>query len=216
MLCLDNTDTLEGGASVASKIDYNGRPAVQASLVDITEKKRTQQELYLEKAYIEELFERAPAAIVLTDNQGRVLRLNREFVKTFGYTLKEIEGKLVDDLLAPPELHEEAVSITKRITSGEQVHVETVRRRKDGSNIYVSISGNPVKVDGDQVAVYGIYSDITNRKAAEEALRESDEKYRGIFHNAQVGMFRYGIKDGRALECNERHAQLFGYTDRDQ
>jgi PAS domain S-box-containing protein len=200
----------------ASKIDYKGGPAVQVSLVDVTDKKRTQQELYLEKAYIEELFERAPAAIVLIDNHGRVLRLNREFVRTFGYTMDEIEGKLVDDLLAPAELHEEAVSITKRIMAGEQVYVETVRRRKDGSTINVSISGSPVKVDGDQVAVYGIYSDITNRKRAEEALRESDEKYRGIFHNAQVGMFRYAIADGRALECNERHAQLFGYENREQ
>lgn len=200
----------------SNRIEYRGRPAIQVAVVDITERKVAQEAFIREKAYFEELFEHAPEAIVLVDNDSRVLEANAEFTRTFGYTLDEIRGKSVDDILAPPELHDEAVSITETIKGGEPVYVETVRRRKDGSPIDVSIMGNPIMVGGRQVAVYGIYRDITERKRAEIALLESDEKYRGLFNNAQVGMFRSRLSDGKLLECNERHAQMYGYRSCDE
>jgi len=200
----------------SNRIEFRGRPAIQVAVVDITERKVAQEALIREKAYFEELFEHAPEAIVLVDNDSRVLEANAEFTQTFGYTLDEIRGKSVDEILAPPELHDEAVSITETIKEGEPEYVETVRRRKDGSVIDVSIIGSPIRVSGRQVAVFGIYRDITERKRAEIALRESDEKYRGLFNNAQVGMFRSRVSDGKLLECNERHAQMYGYRNRDE
>jgi PAS domain S-box-containing protein len=161
----------------STKIEYRGKTAVQASIVDITERKSAEEALLVEKAYLEELFENAPEAIVLVDNDSKVIRVNREFVNTFGYTIEEIRGKSVDDLIAPPDKYEEAARITSRIREGERTCVETVRRRKDGTLIEVSILGNPIVVNGEQVAVYGIYRDITERKSMEE-------KYRILVENA--------------------------------
>ncbi len=200
----------------ADRVKYNGRFAVQGAVMDITERKTAEEELQVEKAYLEELFQSAPEAIVLVDNDSNVLRANGEFTRTFGYTLDEIIGKCIDDLIVPSYLYEEATSITKRIKKGERVSFETVRQRKDGTPVNVSILGNPITVGEEQVAVFGIYRDITDRKRAEEALRESDEKYRGIFNNAQVGMFRSRVSDGKLLECNERHAQMYGYRNREE
>jgi PAS domain S-box-containing protein len=200
----------------ADRVKYNGKYAVQGAVMDITERKTAEEELRVEKAYLEELFQSAPESIVLVDNNSNVLRANGEFTRTFGYTSEEILGKCIDDLIVPSHLCEEAASITKRIKGGERVSFETVRQRKDGTTVNVSILGNPIKVEGEQVAVYGIYRDITDRTRAEEALRESDEKYRGIFNNAQVGMFRSRVSDGKILECNERHAQMYGYRNREE
>lgn len=71
-----------------------------------------------------------------------------------------------------------------------------------------------LKLPSGEIAA--IYEDATERKIAEEALRESEEKYRAIFNNAQVGLFRTRLSDGMILEANERIAQMFGYASRDQ
>jgi PAS domain S-box-containing protein len=161
----------------SSRLEYRGKPAVQASIVDITERKNAEEALHVEKAYLEELFENAPESIVLVDNDSRVLRANDEFVRTFGYSMEDLLGKSVDELIAPQELREEAQTITRRISQGERVYVETVRQRRDGTRLNVSIVGNPIMVAGKQVGVYGIYRDISERKSMEE-------KYRVLVENA--------------------------------
>ncbi|MFQ6099769.1 MAG: GAF domain-containing protein [Anaerolineae bacterium] len=143
---------------------------------EITERKRVQDALRVEKAYLEQLFEGAPEAMVLVDTDARILRANNEFAGTFGYTLDEVLGQSIDELLAPDDLREEAASITKQVARGERTTFETVRRRKDGTLVSVSILGMPVEVDGEQVALYGIYRDITERKTVEEEIRHRSER----------------------------------------
>ncbi|MDH5198797.1 MAG: PAS domain-containing protein, partial [Gemmatimonadota bacterium] len=63
-----------------------------------------------ERVLLDRLFESAPEAIVLADTQSRVIRINAEFSRMFGYSSDEARGQCLDDLLAPPDLHEEAVT----------------------------------------------------------------------------------------------------------
>ncbi len=142
---------------------------------EITRRRQTEEALRVEKAYFEQLFENAPEAIVLVDNDSRVLRVNGEFTRMFGYTSDEVLGRSIDELLAPSHLREEATSITKQVARGERVALETVRQRKDGTLVDVSILGTPITVNGGQVAVYGIYRDITERKHLEEQLRQAQK-----------------------------------------
>ncbi len=118
---------------------------------------------HIHEAYFEGLFENAPEAIALVDNRSMVLRINSEFTDIFGYTNNEILGKCIDTILAPDDLKQEAADITDRVATGARVDVESVRRCKDGTLINVSIRGAPIKIDGKQVAVFGIYRDITNQ-----------------------------------------------------
>ena len=135
---------------------------------EINERKKTEQALQIEKAYLEQLFESAPEGIVMTDNEGGILRVNNEFTRLFGYTSDETLGKLLDELVAPEDLHDEAVSMTQQVVEGKRAVVETVRRCKDRTLIDVSILGSPIVVDNKLVAIYGIYRDITERRKAEE------------------------------------------------
>ncbi len=128
--------------------------------------------LLQEKAYVDQLFESAQEAIVLADEDGRVLRVNSEFIRLFGYTIDEVIGSSLDDLIAPEKYYDEAVSTTKKVLGGEKVAFETVRRCKDRTLHNVSVLASPIIVDGESAAVYAIYRDITELKLAEKALEE--------------------------------------------
>ena len=163
---------------------------------------RAERALRREKAFLDELFHSAPEAVVLVDNAGIVLRANEYFTTLFGYTAREVIGKPLDQLVAPGDMQQEAASYTSRVARGERVAVETVRRRKDGSLVDVSILGVPIRVGQGQVAVYGIYRDISEQKRAERNLRESEERYRTLFENAPIGL---GVADahGNLLAFNQ-------------
>jgi PAS domain S-box-containing protein len=134
---------------------------------------RARERLQVETAYLDRLFEGAKEAIVLTDTEWRPIRINKEFTQLFGYKLGEIKGKLLDKIIVPEDLYEEGAALTKDTAGGKSVALETVRQRKDGKRIHVSILGAPIVIDGKVEAVYGIYRDITQRKQAEAKIKDS-------------------------------------------
>jgi PAS domain S-box-containing protein len=93
----------------------------------------------------------------------------------FGYSREEAIGQLVDGLIVPEELLEHALSLTRDVTSGKLVSLETIRLRKDGSPVHVSVLGTPIEVEKGQVAVYGIYRDISDRKNLEAQLQQAQK-----------------------------------------
>jgi PAS domain S-box-containing protein len=137
------------------------------------ERKQAEAAILQEKAFLEALVETAPEGIAVHDKLGRVLRVNSEFVRMFGYDAGEVVGKVIDDLVVPPEYREEADALTQAVGAGEKVVLETVRKRKDGTLFNVSIIGAPIHIGERQVAVYAIYRDISERKHAEEQIRAS-------------------------------------------
>ena len=154
--------------------------AVVTSLTDITEhrreeeaRSRSEQELLSRTAYLNELFHSVPEAIVLLDREDRVLRVNPEFTALFGYITEETIGRQINDLVVPSERQSEAEDYTVQLARGQRLNVETVRCRKDGTPVNVSILGVPVRVAGGQVALYAIYRDITARKQLEAQLLQA-------------------------------------------
>ena len=139
-----------------------------------------------------------------------MLRVNREFTRLFGYSVDEVLGRSIDDLLAPKELRGEALGLTQRVASGDRVAVETARRTKDGRIVDVSILGAPITTADGQVAVFGIYRDISERKRAEDALRRSEANYRGLVENASHGMYR-SSPEGRFLMANPALVKMLGH-----
>ena len=156
------------------RYDANGNVLeFQGTIRDITEHRRAEEVIVRGKAFLDQLIETAPEAIIIADCQGRVLQVNSEFMHMFGYTSDEAIGKQVNDLVAFPECQEEAAVITESILQGKKIVLETMRRRKDGSIFDVSIVGAPINISGRLEAIYAIYRDISERKRIEEVMRAS-------------------------------------------
>ncbi len=180
----------------------------------ITDEHRAQRQLERERAHLEHLFESTPEGVVLADNESRVIRINREFTRIFGYTEAEAYGQLLDDLLAPEGLRGEATGATKTVADGGRVSFETVRRRKDGELVQVSVLGTPVHVAGGQIAVYGIYRDIGERKRAEEALRQSEQRYALAARGANDGLWDWYLAKGE-IYYSPRWRSMLGLAEQD-
>jgi len=154
-----------------SRIKANDKGAVVAVIRDITSRKNIEEELNYQKHCFEALFKYSMDAIAFLDRQHNIIDVNSEFTILFNYTPEEIREKRLDDILAIEENREEAENITKTVFLGEPVAAEATRKSKDGRLIDVSIKGVPVLIDGEFVAAYGIYSDITERKRHHEKLK---------------------------------------------
>jgi PAS domain S-box-containing protein len=172
---------------IASAID-NARLYERAQK-EIAERKRAEEALKIEKSYLDQLFDSAQEAIVVTETNGRVLRLNPEFTKLFGYTPDEALGRLIDDLVAPEDYYKSASAITKKAESGGKVGLETVRRRKDGTLAHVILLVSPIVIDGKVEATYAIYRDISLRIRAEEKLKQTAEEL--MRSNKELELFAY-------------------------
>lgn len=137
--------------------------ALLTSLVDRLQKQKT---------LLDELFEQAPQAVAWMTADYRIVRVNREFTRLFGYTAQEAVGRRLGDLIVIDELQDEHQRYADRVVRGELLDLEGVRRRKDGSRVHVAILHVPVVVPGGEIEIYAIYRDITKRIQAEQAVRD--------------------------------------------
>jgi formate hydrogenlyase transcriptional activator len=136
-------------------------------------------ELTTQKAQLDELFAVVPEAIVMVDAEERVLRVNGEFTHIFGYSADEAVGSSLHELIVPEDLRQESQENATRVTKrGEILNVETVRRRKDGTRVPVSVVGVPASPGGGQVSGWLIYRDITRRRRLEAELKDERDRLR--------------------------------------
>ena len=172
---------------------------------DITNRKQAERDVRREKEYFQALLQNNPLAIVALDLQSRVAACNHAFETLYGYSQAEAVGQDLDTLIAPALIDAEAKAYTKRVRSGEVIHSQTQRRRKDGSLVDIELFGVPVVVDGEQVGMLGLYQDVSERlrteaarqraiDAAEAATRAKSEFLANMSHeirtplNAVIGM----------------------------
>ena len=159
-------------------------------LEDVTDWKQGEQASRRLAAIIES----SNDAIISKDLNGTITSWNQAAERLFGYTAEEAIGKPVTFLI-PPERHDEEPGILESIRRGERIeHYETVRRRKDGSLLDISLTVSPIKdTKGNIAGASKIAHDISRRKRVEVALRESDQRLRLATQTGKLGVWDWDI-----------------------
>jgi len=182
-------------------------------------------ELEAQKAHLSELFARVPEAIVLADRDSRIIRVNPEFTKIFGYTAEEALGERIHELIVPDDLQEEVESHMYRMAqTGEVFAVETFRRHKNGTSVPVSLICVPVASNGNWDTGYAIYRDITETKRLQDELKQERDRLRLLLNITNSMMSKLDLghlvaalsKDLASLAKSDLCALMLPDSDRGQ
>ncbi|MEM2676000.1 MAG: PAS domain S-box protein [Candidatus Bathyarchaeia archaeon] len=133
--------------------------------------RRTRQRIRESQEKFKRLFMDNPEACVYVDPDFRILDINPRFTELFGYTLEEIKGKHINDVIVPKELIEEGRMLDKKAEQG-YTYYDSVRRRNDGTLVPVFISAAPITIEDKLVGVIGLYKDISHLKKIEKELAD--------------------------------------------
>jgi PAS domain S-box-containing protein len=186
-----------------SRIAYQGRVARQGVIKDISERKRAEEALRESEERFHRLSDATFEGLAIHD-KGKILDANEAYARMFGYDLSEVIGMHALDFAAP----ESRDLVWQSILSGRREPFEAIGLRKDGTTFVGEVSGKAIPYRRRMITVAAI-RDITERKRAEEALRESEEKFRNIFQSASDAII-YLDTSGVILDVNDKAVDLFG------
>ena len=176
---------------------------------DITIRKKDEQTILESQQKFEGLFKHNPEAAVYLDSDFRILDANPRFCQLFGYSAEEVKGKKINDVVVPEDMHEEAEGLNRDAKDGYASH-NTVRKRKDGSLVPVSISAALVTFEDKLLGYVGIYKDITELKRAQEESEESKKHFQMLF---DLMAYPVAVVDGRGkiLEVTQKVEEITGF-----
>jgi len=158
----------------------------------------------------------SPDLLYRTDLEGRIVFVSSSIQRLSGYTMDEAVGmRMAEEVYLVPEERKRFLDTLR--SKGRVENYEARLRRKDGSVWWASTNAHFfTDRNGEVLGVEGITRDISEIKAAEEALKESEKKYRHLFETAMVGIYRTRIEDGSFLAANQTLARMMGYESVDR
>jgi PAS domain S-box-containing protein len=186
-------------------------PLLQGLLLDITERKEAEERLRETNEALQTLVTSSPLAIVALDPEGAVTLWNPAAQRMFGWTEEEVVGQRTP-WVPVEKRHEQKVLLDTLRRGGIVTGMEAVRVRKDGASLHVRISAAPLRdAEGEVVGMLGLIADITEQKAAQEALRESEAMAAGVVESSLDCIV---VMDhlGRIVEFNPAAEGTFGYS----
>jgi PAS domain S-box-containing protein len=175
------------------------------------EHKRVEQDVRLPKQILDkivQILESAQDPMFIHDVKGNFIYVNEAAARSHGYTKEELLKTNLHELNTQESSEPFARHMKKVLEEGDAI-CEIGHYRKDGSVLPLEINTRAVEMDGNMV-LFSSAHDITERKRAEEALRDREARYRYLFEHSQVANALVGL-DGKIIDANHAAAELYGY-----
>ncbi|MBI4965773.1 MAG: PAS domain S-box protein [Desulfomonile tiedjei] len=196
----------------------DGRDAKFHLAVDITERKRAEEELRESEKRFRDLADMLPQFVYEANQEGFFTFANQAALETTGYTWEDIrKGTHLLEIIAPEDSEGAAQDLVKILGGEKIIGREYLIKTRDNDFFPVISYSNPIERNGTVVGFRGVAVDLTERKRAEEALRKSEERYRSLFENMLEGYAycRMFYEDGKAqdfvyLDVNDSFERLTG------
>ena len=179
--------------------------------LDITGLKQTEDALQKSEKKARTIFDQASDIMILHDRTGHIVDVNEKACNILGYSREELLGMSVTDF-DPDAIATGKSSFWDEVARGKAIRFESCNRRKDGVTFPVEVTIGPIEID-NEVFILGAVRDITDRKTAEEALWESEERYRTIFETCAEGVLIVDFNTRKLLYANPAITTILGYTE---
>ena len=208
---LKNRDGSIITCSISAKMSHiaEGQPEkIVGSLHDISERKRGEESRLLQTAALES----TANGVVIAETSGTIAWVNTAFTKMTGYSFAEALGE--NPKILKSGIQDDAFYkyLWETITAGNVWEGEIINKRKDGTLYNEEMSITPVRSQlGEITHFVAIKQDISERKHAEESLRNSEERYRQFFEDDLTGDY-VSTPEGKLLACNPAFIRMFGYS----
>jgi diguanylate cyclase (GGDEF)-like protein/PAS domain S-box-containing protein len=162
--------------------DDGGKPLrVEGTYTDVTERREAEAQIRLQA----QLLRAVGQAVIATDVAGKIIYCNQTAADLYGWTCDEMIGQPISAITIVDGSMTQAAEIVSKLTSGESWSGEFTVHRRDGGSFPASFTGSPVTGEnGDAVGMIGVSADISERRGAEQALRESEQRWRALVQNA--------------------------------
>ena len=200
VVCVHRDDT--GRAEAEAKFRQLNQ-SLEERIAEATAELRASEERF------KRLFEFSPLGIGLVNEEGKFQQVNSSFAEMLGYTPDELCTLTYWDITPVNHFAGQQTFIDKLKETGRFGPFEKEYIRKDGTRIPVMLNGMRVVSSTGEVQIWGIAEDITERKAAQRALLDSEEKFKALFEFSPLGMARVSW-EGDFLQVNESFAQMIG------
>lgn len=176
------------------------------------ERRQATQALSQSEKQIRALIEAIPDSIYFKDTEGRNIIVNKAYEKLVGKERKDMIGKTDKEILPPTLVEECRRSDEKVLQTGKTYQGEEKLLHPDGEMTFFETTKSPIlDENGAIVGLVGVSRDITERKKTEEALEESEERYRDLVEKAGIAIL-IDDREGNFKYVNKRYAELFGYS----
>jgi two-component system cell cycle sensor histidine kinase/response regulator CckA len=177
---------------------------------EIHEHKQNQEALKETEERYRDLIENAHDLIQSVRPDGSFVFVNRAWLETLGYSEEELPTLNLFDIIHPDSL-QHCQEVFSKVMAGQRVHdFQATLVCKNGKVLYIEGSASPRIIEGKVLATHAILRDISERRMAQEALRESEERFRAIFEHAAIGVALVETQTGRFLKVNQKFCDIVG------